>query len=454
MRQLRVGPVQDRYAAEFHLVAQEQKRLANDIVKRQNGALRRLARSHPVNTRHDVRGPPRIRGHIFDCAADLGHVGNRPVQPAQTGSGVGRDGGQRLVDFVRDGGGELAEHRDACRMRELRLHLPKPLLGADALRDVDRGDQAYFEIIDWADAGRGEENVDDAAVPRHHLGFFLEVRFTAKAGLHGPPKRIRACLPGVGHGTPDIAVDASSEHLDGPFVGFLKRERVHAGPEKVGMAVEIAAEVLDALGSQFSEQHHQSAGVELTEGDRHAAEQVAVALLAPLQLGVVLLLGGDIHDRADEPKLSALFRRSTGDHANVPDRAIAQDQPMFQGKVVPVVRGAIERLAYGIEIVGMRTLQDGVERRRQGRLEIEDPERLFGPEQLAAGDVPAKAAGVAELLGLGEIGDLTPPQDVLSLEPVLPPDQAGDRKQRQHDNDGQQGEGAGGEVDPEQEASE
>ena len=68
-------------------------------------------------------------------------------------------------------------------MRELRLHLPKPLLGADALRDVDRGDQAYFEIIDWTDAGRGEENVDDAAVPRHHLGFFLEVRFTAKAGL-------------------------------------------------------------------------------------------------------------------------------------------------------------------------------------------------------------------------------------------------------------------------------
>ena len=60
----------------------------------------------------------------------------------------------------------------------------------------------------------------------------------------------------------------------------------------------------------------------------------------------------------------------------------------------------------------------------------------------------------AQLLGLGEIGDLTPPQDVLALEPVLPPDQAGDRKQRQHDNDGQQGEGAGGEVDPEQEARE
>ncbi|MGY4469977.1 hypothetical protein ACVWWK_005686 [Bradyrhizobium sp. LB9.1b] len=47
------------------------------------------------------------------------------------------------------------------------------------------------------------------------------------------------------------------------------------------MAVEIGAEILDAFGAQFPEQHDQPAGIELPECDRHAAEQMAVALLAP-----------------------------------------------------------------------------------------------------------------------------------------------------------------------------
>lgn len=70
------------------------------------------------------------------------------------------------------------------------------------------------------------------------------------------------------------------------------------------MAVEIGAEVLDALGTQLSEQRNESAGVELPECDRHAVEQLAVALLAPLQLGTGLLQGRDIHDRANERQRS------------------------------------------------------------------------------------------------------------------------------------------------------
>ncbi|MGY3649295.1 hypothetical protein [Bradyrhizobium sp. LM2.3] len=70
------------------------------------------------------------------------------------------------------------------------------------------------------------------------------------------------------------------------------------------MAVEIGAEILDAFGAQFPEQHDQPAGIELPECDRHAAEQMAVALLAPLQLDMGLLQGRDVHDRADERQRS------------------------------------------------------------------------------------------------------------------------------------------------------
>jgi hypothetical protein len=68
------------------------------------------------------------------------------------------------------------------------------------------------------------------------------------------------------------------------------------------MAIEIGAEVLDPFAAQFPEQHDQPAGVELMECDRHAAEQMAISLLAPLQLGMGLLPGGerqaDHHERS------------------------------------------------------------------------------------------------------------------------------------------------------------
>ncbi|MDF0516949.1 hypothetical protein P0R31_06875 [Bradyrhizobium yuanmingense] len=70
------------------------------------------------------------------------------------------------------------------------------------------------------------------------------------------------------------------------------------------MTVEIGAEILHPLGAQFSKQRDQLAGVELPECDRHAAEQMAVAQLAPFQLGMGLLQGRDIHDRADERQRS------------------------------------------------------------------------------------------------------------------------------------------------------
>ncbi|WP_245285928.1 hypothetical protein [Bradyrhizobium sp. WSM1253] len=216
-------------------------------------------------------------------------------------------------------------------MRELGLYLLELLLGANAFGNVDGNDQACFEIVNGADASRRKENVDDAAVPRDHLGLFLEIRFSAEAGLDSPAERIWTLLPGLGHGTSDIAFP---ETLDGPFVGLLNRECVHAGPEEIGMAIEIEAQIGNALGAQLSEQRHQPAGVELPKRDRHPAEQMAVTLLAPLQLGMGLLLRGDVHDRADERQRSGQ-KSGEGNRREIVSEQRAGEGQQGQNKATP-----------------------------------------------------------------------------------------------------------------------
>jgi len=58
------------------------------------------------------------------------------VQPVQARARVGDDGGQALVDLVRDRGGELAQGGHAGHARELGLGLVQGVLGMLALGDV------------------------------------------------------------------------------------------------------------------------------------------------------------------------------------------------------------------------------------------------------------------------------------------------------------------------------
>ena len=62
-----------------------------------------------------------------------GRVG---AQPVEAGAGVGDDGGQGLVDLVRDRGGQLAQGRHAGDVRELGLGSVQGVLGLLALGDV------------------------------------------------------------------------------------------------------------------------------------------------------------------------------------------------------------------------------------------------------------------------------------------------------------------------------
>ena len=59
---------------------------------------------------------------------DLRQSGGSPSQPAQAGLGIGDRRGDRLIDLVGDGGGQLAHGRDAVGVRKLHLHLAEPPL--------------------------------------------------------------------------------------------------------------------------------------------------------------------------------------------------------------------------------------------------------------------------------------------------------------------------------------
>lgn len=88
---------------------------------------------------------------------------------------------------------------------------------------------------------------------------------------------------------------------------------------------------------------------------------MAVTLFASLQLGMGLLLGGDVHDRADELELAPAVRHSARDHTDGPDRAVVHRQPALVGEVAPLVHRLVDGLAYAIDVVGMGAPQDEAE---------------------------------------------------------------------------------------------
>ena len=68
--------------------------------------------------------------------ADLVERWRVGVQPVEAGAGVGDDGGQGLVDLVRDRGGQLAQGRHPGHARQLGLSLLQGIRGLLALGDV------------------------------------------------------------------------------------------------------------------------------------------------------------------------------------------------------------------------------------------------------------------------------------------------------------------------------
>src|SRR5258708_20537892 len=70
--------------------------------------------------------PIAVIDNTFRRASRSGEVRSSAIEPAQTSFGVGDDGGERLVHFMRDGGGQLAQGCYAHAIRPVRLRVPQP----------------------------------------------------------------------------------------------------------------------------------------------------------------------------------------------------------------------------------------------------------------------------------------------------------------------------------------
>jgi hypothetical protein len=86
-----------------------------------------LGRERPDPPDH-LACPIAVGDNPFHRAARRVHVGSSAAEPAQTGLGVGDDGGERLVHFMGDRGHQLAHRRDAVGVREFQLRLTVSLL--------------------------------------------------------------------------------------------------------------------------------------------------------------------------------------------------------------------------------------------------------------------------------------------------------------------------------------
>ncbi len=287
-------------------------------------------------------------------SAHLGNVRLGPIQPTQARLAIGRDGRKRLVDLVRNGGGQLAQHRNARRVREVRLHARKHFARPHQLRRFDDADKAQAQIAGRARPGGREQHVDHAPVERDEFRFLLERRLPAIPGFHRASERFRTLAPEACTRPCEVAGVARAEHADRQLVDFFDDERVHELPQEVGMPIEIGPEVRHALCAQTLEQVRQLAGVELPKRDRHVSKQIPIALLALPQRFIGALSILDVgNDSVPSDNVAGFIAR----------RCRPKQEPAILAVETPQARLAVDRRAGGhilvpdvdelIEVIGV-----------------------------------------------------------------------------------------------------
>jgi len=102
--------------------------LPHDVIDVERHLLKAgLVRERPDAPDH-LACPIAVVDNPFHRAARCVQVGSFAAEPAQTGLGVGDDGGERLVDFMGDRGGQLTQGCHARDMRQLHLCLVQRFL--------------------------------------------------------------------------------------------------------------------------------------------------------------------------------------------------------------------------------------------------------------------------------------------------------------------------------------
>src|ERR1700728_2769528 len=135
---------------------------------------------------------------------------------------------------------------------------------------------------------------------------------------------------------------------------------------------------------------------------------LALALLHSLHFLRASALSG-VHHRPDKLEVARLAHRGTGNHLEMLDRTIGQQQSIIQIKILPLVAREIECLLKKIFVFGMRLLNHSREVRWGRWIKPKDPKGLRRPVDLSGCRIPAEAACVAQGLRLSQVS-LAPPQ--------------------------------------------
>ena len=153
MRQ-RIGELEpQRDVVGRELPAHQREQVANHGIEIDRFVLALAFAREPPQLTGDVTGALTLGGDLLERVLEPGGLGGARVQQTQAGFGKADDGGQRLVDLVRDARAQLPEGREPRRVRELGAAPARLVLGAAPIGDVadDAGEQPSASDAELAD---------------------------------------------------------------------------------------------------------------------------------------------------------------------------------------------------------------------------------------------------------------------------------------------------------------
>ena len=115
------------------------------------------------------------------------------------------------------------------------------------------------------------------------------------------------------------------------------------------------------------------------------------------------LARGDVRHRSDKFDAIGCIRYGVRRRVDMFDRAVGQQQSIFVIEILAVAGRAVDGSLYTRAVVRVNTLNDRLDPDGRRLVVAKYPERFLRPDDFAAGDAPAEAAGAAQALGFGQI---------------------------------------------------
>ena len=126
----------ERHPAALNLVCHQAAHLQDQLVDVEIDLCRRRVLEQRADAADDLRGGVAVADDALRGADRFLDIGRRGVEPSQAGMAVRHDCLQRLVDFMRDGGGQLGHRRDPGSLRKLFPGVAQRVLRPRALYEL------------------------------------------------------------------------------------------------------------------------------------------------------------------------------------------------------------------------------------------------------------------------------------------------------------------------------